>query len=60
MTPSSSTVSIGDQVSLEIGDQLSFIPSQQDAMVSRWNQFICIREQSVENVWDIQARGCIS
>ena len=60
MAPSSSTVSIGDQVSLEIGDQLSFIPSQQDAMVSRWNQFICIREQSVENVWDIQARGCIS
>ncbi len=60
MTTSNSTVSIGNQTTLEIGDQLYFIPSQQDAMVSRWNEFICVRGDFVENVWDIQARGCIS
>jgi D-serine deaminase-like pyridoxal phosphate-dependent protein len=44
--------------SLEAGDQLLLIPSQQDAMVSRWDRFVGLRNGKVEAVWDIQARGC--
>ena len=46
--------------SLAIGDQLTLIPGQQDAMVSRWDRFIGVRKGVVEAVWDIQARGCHS
>ncbi len=45
---------------LRIGDQLALIPIQQDAMVSRWDRFIGVRNDKVEAVWDIQARGCHS
>ena len=44
--------------SLKAGDQLLLIPAQQDAMVSRWDRFIGLRNGKVEVVWDIQARGC--
>ena len=44
--------------SLKIGDQVQLIPAQQDAMVSRWDRFIGLRNGKVEVVWDIQARGC--
>jgi 3-hydroxy-D-aspartate aldolase len=43
---------------LNVGDQLLLIPSQQDAMVSRWDRFVGLRDGKVEAVWDIQARGC--
>ena len=43
---------------LEIGQQLCLIPAQQDAMVSRWDRFVGIRDGKVEAVWDIEARGC--
>jgi hypothetical protein len=36
------------------------IPGQQDAMVSRWDRFVGLRNGKVEAVWDIQARGCHS
>ena len=42
----------------KIGDQLLLIPAQQDAMVSRWDRFIGIRNGRVETVWEISARGC--
>ncbi|MFL2644501.1 MAG: alanine racemase [Dehalococcoidia bacterium] len=60
MTTSNSTLSIPDGSKIKVGDQLAFIPSQQDAMVSRWNEFIGIRGEFVESIWDIEARGCIS
>ena len=44
--------------SLQIGDQVALISSQQDAMVSRWDRFVGLRNGKVEAVWDIQARGC--
>ena len=44
--------------SLKVGDQVLLIPAQQDAMVSRWDRFIGLRNGKVEVVWDIQARGC--
>lgn len=47
-------------VELKIGDQLALLPGQQDAMVSRWDRFIGVRQGKVETVWDIQARGCHS
>jgi D-serine deaminase-like pyridoxal phosphate-dependent protein len=43
---------------LQIGQQLYLIPAQQDAMVSRWDRFVGIRDGKVEAVWDIEARGC--
>ena len=43
--------------SLNIGDQLRLIPGQQDAMISRWDNIVGIRDQKVEIVWDILARG---
>ena len=49
---------LADGVGLEIGDQVTLIPGQQDAMVSRWDRFVGVRNGIVETVWDIQARGC--
>ena len=49
---------VQEGVELGIGDQVILIPGQQDAMVSRWDRFIGIRNGIVEAVWDIQARGC--
>ena len=47
-----------DGASLSVGDQVLLISSQQDAMVSRWDRFVGLRNGKVEAVWDIQARGC--
>lgn len=60
MGTTSSTLSFDSSINVEIGQQMALIPSQQDAMVSRWNQFIGVRDTSVETVWNIEARGCIS
>ena len=49
---------VAEGVTLEVGDQVTLIPGQQDAMVSRWDRFVGIRNGVVESVWDIQARGC--
>ena len=49
---------LDDGVQLRLGDQVTLIPSQQDATVSRWDRFIGVRNGKVEAVWDIQARGC--
>ena len=51
---------LSDGASLKVGDQLLLIPAQQDAMVSRWDRFVGLRNGQVEAVWDIQARGCHS
>ena len=49
---------VSDGASLSVGDQVLLIPSQQDAMVSRWDRFVGLRNGKVEAVWDILARGC--
>jgi D-serine deaminase-like pyridoxal phosphate-dependent protein len=42
---------------LGIGDKFTLLPSQQDAMISRWDQYIAVRNGKVEAVWDIPGRG---
>ena len=49
---------VAEGAELEVGDQVMLLPGQQDAMVSRWDRFIGIRDGMVEAVWDIEARGC--
>ena len=49
---------VADGAELAVGDQVVLLPGQQDAMVSRWDRFIGIRDGMVETVWDIEARGC--
>ena len=44
--------------SLVIGDKLLLEPHYQDMLVNRWDQYICIRNGIVEEVWDIPGRGC--
>lgn len=51
---------VAESDGVKIGDQVALIPGQQDAMVSRWDRFIGVRDGRVEAVWDIQARGCHS
>ena len=53
-----SVFKIESGASLKVGDQVLLIPAQQDAMVSRWDRFVGLRNGQVEVVWDIQARGC--
>ena len=45
-------------MSLETGDQFLILSAQQDIMVNRWDQFIAVRDDKVEAVWPILARGC--
>jgi 3-hydroxy-D-aspartate aldolase len=49
---------VAEGAELAVGDQVMLLPGQQDAMVSRWDRFIGIRDGMVEAVWDIEARGC--
>ena len=43
---------------LEVGDKFKLIPSYQDMMINRWDQYIAVRNGVVEQVWDIPGRGC--
>ena len=43
---------------LEVGDKFKLIPSYQDMMINRWDQYIGVRDGAVEQVWDIPGRGC--
>ena len=58
MDPDHVIFRVEEGASLSTGDQVTLIPSQQDATVSRWDRFIGVRNGKVEAVWDIQARGC--
>ena len=57
MDAQSSVLQVEGGAHLEIGDQVTLLPSQQDAMVSRWDQYVAVRNGKVEAVWDIAARG---
>ena len=43
---------------LEVGAMFVVIPSYQDMMINRWDQYIAVRDGKVEQVWDIPGRGC--
>ena len=43
---------------LTIGENFLLIPGHQDSMVNRWDQYVAIRNNIVEAVWDIPGRGC--
>ena len=43
---------------LSVGDKFLLHSGQQDMMVNRWDQFVAVRNEVVEAVWDIPARGC--
>jgi 3-hydroxy-D-aspartate aldolase len=53
----SSVLQVEGDSRLEVGDKVTLLPSQQDAMVSRWDQYVAVRNGKVEAVWDIPARG---
>ena len=44
---------------LSPGDRFVLLPAVQDTMVNRWDQFVAVRNDVVEAVWDISARGCV-
>jgi D-serine deaminase-like pyridoxal phosphate-dependent protein len=48
----------GGAVDLHIGSRVSMIPRYHGSVVIAYDQFICVRDNKVECVWDIAARGC--
>lgn len=46
------------EMPLRVGDKITIIPSYQDMLVDRWDQYVCVRGGIVESVWDIPGRGC--
>ena len=51
------TMEMEDAGRLNIGDQFTLLPAQQDAMISRWDRYIAVRDGKVEAIWDIPGRG---
>lgn len=41
------------------GDKLLLEPAVQDIMANRWDEFIVVRNDKVEAIWGIDARGCV-
>jgi 3-hydroxy-D-aspartate aldolase len=41
----------------KVGDAFRIVPGNQDTMVNRWDYFVAVRDDRVEAVWDIAARG---
>lgn len=46
------------EIGLNVGDQIMFLPWYQDQMINRWDTYIAVRDDVVEQVWDVSARGC--
>lgn len=51
-------VSLGDGVSVEIGERLRFMPFHVCTAVNLSNELIAVRGDVVEHVWPVPARGC--
>ena len=51
-------LSTDEDTTLEVGDKIKIIPSYQDMLINRWDQYIAVRNGIVEQVWDIPGRGC--
>ncbi len=47
-----------EAVGLRIGSRVSMIPRYHGSVVVAYDQFVCVRNNKVECVWDIAARGC--
>ena len=58
MEESSSVLMSEDRSPFAVGEVLHLLSNQQDIMVNRWDEFIVLRNDVVEAVWDIPARGC--
>ena len=58
MEESSSVLMSEDRSPFAVGEVLYLLSNQQDIMVNRWDEFIVLRNDVVEAVWDIPARGC--
>ena len=43
---------------LSVGDKFKLLPAHQDMLVNRWDQYVAVRNDVVEDVWDIPGRGC--
>jgi D-serine deaminase-like pyridoxal phosphate-dependent protein len=43
---------------LHVGDKFKLLPAHQDMLVNRWDQYVAVRNDVVEDVWDIPGRGC--
>ena len=43
---------------LQVGEKFVLHSGQQDIMVNRWDHYILVRNDTVEAVWDVAARGC--
>ena len=43
---------------VQVGDNFVLIPWYQDMLVNRWDQYVGIRNNQVEQVIDIPGRGC--
>ncbi len=43
---------------LQVGDKFKLLPAHQDMLVNRWDQYVAVRNDVVEDVWDIPGRGC--
>ena len=58
MDESSAVLRSEDRSPFAEGELLYLLSNQQDIMVNRWDEFIALRNDVVEAVWDIPARGC--
>jgi D-serine deaminase-like pyridoxal phosphate-dependent protein len=47
-----------DATPLRVGDQFRLHSGQQDITLSRWDQIVAVRHDTVEAVWELPARGC--
>ena len=45
--------------SVAVGDKLKFIPGHCDPTVNLYDWFVCIRNDRVETLWPIVARGAV-
>jgi len=43
---------------LNVGDHFKLLPGHQDMLVNRWDKYVAVRNDIVEEVWDIPGRGC--
>ncbi len=58
MEESSSVLKSEGRIPFAVGEMLYLLSNQQDIMVNRWDEFLALRNDVVEAVWDIPARGC--
>ena len=53
------TLGCDEDVTLELGEKLLFIPGHCDPTVNLYDWYVCVRNQRVEALWPIVARGAV-